>query len=109
MNKKELEKMKSSAYKSMWIAKQGKTKNKDGNLKKWIDEEWLNLNALYLNNKELPCGQKYKGQKTPTVCRPKKKVDKTTPTPLAYDLNKKQIEKAIKIKKQGKRIDWKKI
>jgi len=98
--------MVNSAYRSMMIAKKGKTKNKDGKLKQWIDEKWLNLNALYLKNEEIPCGQKYKGQKDPTVCRPKKKVNNTTPKPLAYDLTKKQVEKAIKQKKQGKRIKW---
>lgn len=113
MNKKELDKMKPSAYKSMWLAKEGKGKGENkGKLKLWIEEEWLNLNSLYKKGKEIPCGQKYKGQKEPTVCRPK--YDKSnnehdTPRPLAYDLTKKKVEKAISIKKQGKRIDWKKL
>ena len=101
--------MKNSAYRSMQLAREGKTKNKDGNLKKWINEKWLNLNALADRKIELPCGKKYKGQKSPTVCRPKKKVDKTTPKPLAGQLTKSQIDKAINIKKQGKRINWSKL
>jgi hypothetical protein len=101
--------MKNSAYRSMQLAKENKTKNKDGNLRKWIDEKWLNLNALADKGIEIPCGKKYKGQTEPTVCRPKKKVDKTTPKPLANSLSKAQIKKAIKIKKEGKRIEWKKI
>lgn len=101
--------MKNSAYRSMQLAKEGKTKNKDGNLRKWINEKWLNLNALADKDIEIPCGKKYKGQKEPTVCRPKIKVDKTTPKPLANSLSKAQIKKAINIKKKGERIDWKKI
>lgn len=101
--------MKNSAYRSMQLAKEGKTKNKDGNLKKWINEKWLNLNALADKKIEIPCGKKYKGQKDPTVCRPKKKISNTTSTPLANNLSKAQIKKAINIKKRGKRIDWSKI
>jgi hypothetical protein len=86
----------------------GKSNSKNrGGLERWIDEVWLNLNALKDKNIELPCGKKYKGQKEPTVCRPKKRINNKTPTPLAYDLSKKQIEKAIKIKKSGKRVSWK--
>jgi hypothetical protein len=39
----------------------------------------------------------------------KKKISEKTPKPLAKDLTKKQIEKAIKIKKQGQRILWSKL
>jgi len=108
-----MSKEKHSAYRSMKLASEGKTKptNKDnkGALQRWSDEKWLNLNALIYLGQELPCGTKYKGQKEPTVCRPKKKISSQTPTPLAKDLTKKQIEKAIEIKKQGKRIDWSKL
>lgn len=108
-----MSKEKHSAYRSMKLAKEGKTKpttkaNK-GALQRWTDEKWLNLNALIYLGKELPCGTKYKDQKEPTVCRPKKKISEKTPTPLAKDLTKKQIEKAIKIKKQGQRILWSKL
>jgi len=108
-----MSKEKHSAYRSMKLGAEGKTKptNKDneGALQRWTDEKWLNLNALIYLGKELPCGTKYKGQKEPTVCRPKKKISEKTPTPLAKDLTKKQIEKAIEIKKKGKRIDWSKL
>jgi len=102
-----------SAYKSMRLASEGKTKpttkaNK-GALKRWTDEKWINLNALKDKGIELACGTKYKGQKEPTVCRPKKKVNEKTPKPLAKDLSKKQIEKAVEIKKKGKRINWSKL
>lgn len=108
-----MSKEKHSAYRSMKLASEGKTKptNKSnkGALQRWSNEEWLNLNALLYLGMELPCGTKYKGQKEPTVCRPKKKISEKTPTPLAKDLTKTQIEKAIEIKKQGKRIDWSKL
>jgi hypothetical protein len=108
-----MSKEKHSAYRSMKLASEGKTKptTKDnkGALQRWSDEKWLNLNALIYLGIELPCGTKYKGQTTPTVCRPKKKISSQTPTPLAKELTKKQIEKAIEIKKQGKRIDWSKL
>jgi hypothetical protein len=115
MNKKELDKMKPSAYKSMWLAKENKGKGENkGKLRKWINEEWVNLNALYIKNpsQNLPCGQKYKGQKDPTVCRPKyDKSDNThkTPKPLAGDLTRKKVQEAIKIKKKGERVQWKKL
>jgi hypothetical protein len=108
-----MSKEKHSAYRSMKLASEGKTKptTKDnkGALQRWSDEKWLNLNALIYLGIELPCGTKYEGQTTPTVCRPKKKISSKTPTPLAKDLTKKQIEKAIEIKKQGKRVDWSKL
>jgi len=105
---------KSSAYRSMKLAKEGKTKpttkaNK-GALKRWGEEKWVNLSALLTDKKELACGTKGKLQKQkgiPSVCRPKKKISEKTPTPLSGQLTKKQIEKAIKIKKTGKRINWK--
>jgi len=105
-----MSKEKHSAYRSMKLASEGKTKptNKSnkGALQRWSDERWLNLNALKDKGIELPCGTKYKGQKEPTVCRPKKKVNEKTPKPLAGQLTKKQIEKAIEIKKKGGRIIW---
>lgn len=116
MSKAEIEavkKMKPSAYRSMLMGKLGmteKTPKKTKDLKRWNQlEEWLNLNALVDYDIELACGQKYKGQKDKTVCRPKKKVNEKTPTPLAYDLTEKQIRKAIKKKNKGERIDWKNL
>jgi hypothetical protein len=105
-----MSKEKHSAYRSMKLASEGKSKptNKSnkGALQRWTDEEWLNLNALKDIGKGLPCGTKYKGQKEPTVCRPKYKINEKTPKPLAGQLTKKQIEKAIEIKKKGGRIIW---
>lgn len=115
MDKKiqQVKNQKHSAYRSMQLAKLGASKpttyENKGALQRWSNEVWLNLNALKDKGIELPCGTKYKGQKEPTVCRPKKKISNKTPKPLAYDLTKKQIEKAIEIKKKGKRIDWSKL
>ncbi len=103
-------KEKHSAYRSMKLSAEGKskptTKENKGALKIWSAEQWLNLNALVDIGKELPCGTKYKGQKDPTVCRPKKKVNEKTPKPLAKDVSKKQVKKAIAIKKKGEYIKW---
>lgn len=100
---------KHSAYRSMKLASQGKTKpttkaNK-GALMRWSLEKWINLNALIDKGQKLPCGTKYKGQKEPTVCRPSVKVSKATPT-LAKEYTTKQIRKAIEKKKKGERIMW---
>jgi hypothetical protein len=105
---------KHSAYRSMKLAK-GKTKpttkaNK-GALKRWGEESWVNLTALLTDGKELACGTKGKLQKQkglPSVCRPKKKISEKTPT-LAKEFTKKQIEKAIEIKKKGNRVNWSKL
>jgi hypothetical protein len=115
MSKKEIEKVlkeKPSAYRSMKMSQLGitpKNKRNKKDLMNWTREHWLNLNALIDMDIELPCGKKYKGQKDKTVCRPKKKVNDKTPTPLAYDLTEKQIKKAIKKKNKGERINWKSI
>lgn len=105
-----MSKEKHSAYRSMKLASEGKskptTKENKGALQRWTDEQWLNLNALIDINKELACGTKYKGQKEPTVCRPKYKINEKTPKPLAGKLTDKQIKKAIEIKKKGGRIIW---
>ena len=102
---------KPSAYTSMRLSKLGltkpTTKKNKGALIRWTKEKWINLNALKDENIILPCGRKYKGQTEPTVCRPSKKISEKTPKPLAKNLTSKQIQKAIKIKKKGKRISWK--
>jgi hypothetical protein len=110
---------KNSAYKSMYLVETyeklgGKIKS-DGKdrLKKWRDEAWKNLTGVALGKTKLKdapaCGNKDKNQgKNPTICRPTKKVNKTT-TSLASEFNKKQLKKALNIKKQNKRIDWSKL
>jgi hypothetical protein len=106
---------KHSAYKSMKDAMQGKTKpttkKNKGDLERWGKERWKNLTATYITDKDksYPCGQKGKKQiemNLPSVCRPSVKISDKTPKPLAQNLTKKQIEKAIEIKKKDLMIYW---
>jgi hypothetical protein len=107
---------KNSAYKSMRLASEGKTKPttkaNNGALKRWTDEKWVNLSGYLTDGKDnLPCGKKGKKQKElniPTVCRPSVKVNEKTPK-LAKEFTKKQIEEAIKIKIRNERINWLKL
>lgn len=106
--------MKHSAYRSMQLAKENKTKKKDGNLKRWILEQWVNLSpfaaGLINNIKNSPkCGDSSKNKKgDKSICRPLKKVSDKTPK-LATEYTKKQIKKAQDIKNKGKRIEWGKL
>lgn len=104
---------KPSAYRSMLLSKYGyskpTTKKNKKDLMRWTEEEWINLNAWLYKNQILPCGKKYKGQTTPTICRPIYKISENTPSPLAFELTPLQIKKAIKMKEKGLRINWKNI
>ena len=106
---------KASAYRSMALSKMNLTKTKEnkGKLKQWRDEMWENLTARITDgDKFYNCGTKGKKQiekDWPSVCRPSKKINKTTTKPLANQLSDKQIMKAVKIKQKGKRIDWQSI
>lgn len=110
---------KHSAYKSMDLIKTYKkelggkideTKDKKGT-NKWLKEKWINLTPYALGNvkniKDSPkCGVKGKKQgKNPSICRPSKKVNKSTPQ-TAEKYTKKQLVKAVNIKKKGKTINW---
>lgn len=111
---------KHSAYKSMALIKLYKemggrireSKSKGGT-SRWLKEDWRNLTP-YATGKiksllDTPkCGVKSKDQKFPSVCRPLKKVNEKTPD-LAKSYTRKQILKAVEIKKQGKKISWNKL
>ena len=105
--------MKPSAYRSMHIARQGKTKKHDGNLKRWINEDWRNLTP-YAENlvktiEESPeCGKPHPKQKGKSVCRPLKKINDSTPD-IASSYTKQQIRKAVAIKNKGQYINWSKL
>lgn len=112
---------KHSAYKSMYLVEEyerlgGKLnkKLKKGGTATWNSESWKNLSPIALGletdiKKLPPCGKKHpKQKKNPTICRPTKKVNKNT-TSLAQSFTKAQITKALEIKKQGKRINWKEL
>lgn len=116
--KEAVKQMKPSAYKSMLMGKLSMTKSnakKKQDLLRWGSptkgEQWINLTATYITDKdkEYPCGQKGKKQKQkkmPSVCRPKKKVNEKTPKPLAGQVSTQKIKKAIAIKKKGEYIKW---
>lgn len=112
---------KNSAYKSMYMMEQydklgGRinTKLKKSGTDKWLKEKWKNATALAMGleskiNKLPVCGNKHPKQKNnPSICRPTKKINKTTPT-LLQEFNKKQIKKALEMKKKGMRIMWDKL
>jgi hypothetical protein len=108
---------KHSAYRSMKLSEMGLTKpttaQNKGKLRQWQKEMWENLTARITDgDKFYNCGTKGKEQikkGLPSVCRPSKKINKTTPTPLSNQLSKKQILKAIKEKQKGNRVDWKSL
>lgn len=108
---------KHSAYRSMLIIdeykKRGGILNKEyeskSDLKRWINEKWINMNQ-YLKGNIVNCGdQKYIKK---SACRPLKRVNKKTPLTAEEVLkkhNKKDIQKAINKKSldpQNKIIYW---
>lgn len=102
--------MKHSAYRSMKLAKEGKTKKRDGNLKRWIDEDWRNLTpfseGLINTISESPeCGKPHPKQKGKSICRPLKKVNESTPE-IATNYSREELKKAVKIKNKGETIKW---
>lgn len=112
---------KHSAYRSMIIIKEyqkqgGKIKKKleeKSGLTIWIREKWINLTPYaegIINSidKSPKCGERHPKQKGPSVCRPSIKINKDTPI-IAKNYTKKQIQKAVKIKSSGKRIEWSKL
>lgn len=116
MNKSEvLKKMKPSAYRSMLMGKLGltkATKKETQDLIRWNKgEKWQNLTPKAVGDDNFyECGRKGKTQgNLPSVCRPSVKINEKTPKPLAKELTKEQIKKAIEIKKKGGRIDWMKL
>ena len=107
-------KMKPSAYRSMLMGKLGLTKTtpkKEKDLIRWKSERWVNLTPKAMgDNAFYECGRKGKEQGgLPSVCRPSVKINEKTPKPLAKELSKEQIKKAIEIKRRGGRINWQKL
>lgn len=112
-NKTKVLNEKPSAYRSMKLSRLGLSKpttqaNK-GKLQTWRDEMWENLTARITDgDKFYNCGTKGKKQgNLPSVCRPSKRINKSTPQPLSNELSNVQIKKAIKIKQRNQRINWK--
>jgi hypothetical protein len=102
---------KPSAYKSMQLGKLNlSSKQNSDDLIRWGLEKWQNLTALLTDQTFKNCGTKGKKQielNLPSVCRPSIRINSKTPQPLSKNISKKQIEKAIKIKQKGQRINWK--
>jgi len=90
-----------------------KNDHDDNDLNRWILERWQNLTARITDgDKFYKCGERGKNQKLlglPSVCRPSVKIDSKTPTPLASNITNNQIQKAVKIKQKGLRINWKEL
>jgi hypothetical protein len=105
--------MKPSAYRSMMLVKQNKNKTENTGLRRWTQEKWRNLTPISLgDDKFYPCGKKSKQQEQlnlPSVCRPSKRISSKTTKPLANEITRSQLKKAIDIKKQGKIISWSKL
>ena len=102
---------KHSAYSSLRNKAYNTTPEEKADLKRWLNEKWLNLSAKITDKKDLPCGTKGKKQKElniPSICRPSIKINEKTPT-LDTNYTDKQIKKAIEIKKKGKMIKWKEL
>lgn len=107
-------KEKHSAYRSMKLSQLGLSKPTTqaniGKLMDWKNSMWENLTAkLTDGDKFYNCGNKGKNQiklGLPSVCRPSKRINKSTPQPLSDELTNAQIKKAIKIKQKGQRINW---
>ena len=103
-----------SAYKSMFLAKtykemggRYKTSKKDGKLKNWRNEQWVQVLPYLLEGKKVICGagDNKKG------CRPLIRKNKDTPTTLPELIKKhgkkKLIELAkLKRKNMNIRINW---
>lgn len=109
-----------SAYRSMLMGKYNLTKStpeKRNDLLRWgkpnEGEEWINLTAKLIDpdKPNLPCGKKSKKQvqlKLPSVCRPSRRVNSKTPE-LANKYTDSQILKAILLKMNNTRINWKNL
>jgi len=103
--------MKPSAYKSMIIRKLNPDApvGNRGGLTRWINEKWRNLTPLLLgDSKFYACGAQSKEQRAaglPSICRPTVRVDGKT-TMLANEFTMTQLQRALELKMQGKRIVW---
>ena len=93
----------------MQLAKEGRTKARDGNLRRWIQEDWRNLTPVaegLTSLKDAPeCGKPHPKQKGKSICRPTKKVSHQTPE-LASKYTRSQLNKAVELKNKNHRINW---
>ncbi|MCH9717473.1 MAG: hypothetical protein K0U52_10370 [Gammaproteobacteria bacterium] len=96
-----------SAYASAWLVREYKkkggkfersspAKRKSGGLKRWFDEEWIDVCEL---PKVVPCGRTSPSKPYP-FCRPQRKINKKTPR-LSSTLSKNEIRKLCKKKQKS--------
>lgn len=110
---------KSSIYRSMYMVKEykrlggkysgSKKEAEKGGVRKWLDEEWIQVIPYVQNNKKVVCGSKSEAKKG---CRPLKRVDKTTPITIKELLKIHPKKKLLDLAKRKKndmslRINWK--
>lgn len=98
-----------SAYASAWLVSEYKkrggkyrkqknktSKNKISGLKKWFQENWINVCKL---PKIVKCGRKKSDKKNYPYCRPMYRIDSKSPKTVG-ELNKKQIKKKCEEKQK---------
>lgn len=107
-----------SAYASMWIQKEYqkrggeyKDKKKSNNLKRWREEQWIQILPLLTEKKIVICGDDNKDTK---VCRPIKRMDEKTPITIQEILELHSLKDVIKYAKMKNndmkgRIYWKNL
>jgi len=90
-----------SAYASGWVVKTYKARggkyetvsNNERPLKRWYDENWVDVCGYVKDGKLRPCGRKTASWKDYPYCRPEKRVSAGTPTTLMELVDKLGMEK----------------
>ena len=104
---------KPSAYKSAFIQKEymrlgGEYTKKTHGLKRWFDEQWVQVVPYLEENKKIECGSDNKKNK---ACRPLKKINKDSPETIDNLVEKLGKDKVLELAKEknnnmDKRINW---
>lgn len=111
----------SGIYRSSWIVKEYKkrggkyigSKNKNSGLSRWFKEEWVDINRPIKNSKGKVIGYKKCGRKSQKkskgtnypLCRPSKRVNKSSPRTYK-EISRKSLNKAKKDKKSSASIKF---
>lgn len=80
--------------------KDGGRGDKDGGLKNWFEEEWIDVCATMEQNKKVPCGRKSSSSsdRDYPYCRPSKRTDSTTVKKTFDEMNKAEKKKMCRKK-----------
>lgn len=106
-----------SAYASGWVVRTYKKRgglyqtldhlssdNDTYPLKRWYDENWINVCDYLKDGKKVSCGRRHATMDDYPYCRPEKRISKQTPTTL-YELLKRQgiseLHQRCEIKKEN--------